>query len=318
MVHTQRNLSFSKKRVDMTTKKLWLAVVAGTTFGVPKELRAYEALNFISGDIRAAQILAAKEGKLVFVDFRANWCAPCKIMEEYTFTHPSVETAMHTNYVPVQVDIDDLDGFELKQKFNVKVLPTMLIFNSQGKLIGKYEESMAASRLIDVLETHNLTDNKVKTELSADEFSPAPPKIQPKPKAKPAPVPTPKAAEETAVATAEVDAGGEDSVPAKPEKTPAAGLGGQNMVMPASGFTIQTGVYAQLSFVKKEVERIKGRLGDLQRIFVYGNKLPDGTQVFKVLVGAFNNKAEAQCYLRVTSAKGIPGLVKSFPELRQQ
>jgi thioredoxin-related protein len=310
--------TFQKKRVDMTTKKLWLAVVAGTTFGIPKELRA-EAMNFISGDIRAAQILAAKEGKLVFVDFRANWCAPCKIMEEYTFTHPSVETAMQTNYVPVQVDIDDMDGFELKQKFNVKVLPTMLIFNSQGKLIGKYEESMAASRLIDVLETHNLTDNKVKTEVTADEFSPAPPKIQPKPKPKPAPVPTPKAADETSVTTtAEVDPGGEDGAPAKPDKTPAAGLGGQNMVMPASGFTIQTGVYAQLSFVKKEVERIKGRLGDQQRIFVYGNKLPNGTQVFKVLVGAFNNKAEAQCYLRVTNAKGIPGLVKSFPELRQQ
>jgi thiol-disulfide isomerase/thioredoxin len=313
MVHTERSFYFSKKCVDMTTKKLWLAVVAGTTLGIPKELRAYEAMNFISGDIRAAQILAAKEGKLVFVDFRANWCAPCKIMEEYTFTHPSVETAIQSNYVPVQVDIDEIDGFELKQKFNVKVLPTMLIFNSQGKLIGKYEESMAASRLIDVLETHNLTDNKVKTEALADEFSPAPPKI------KPTPAPTPKVSVETPVPnTAEVDPGGEEGVPAKPEKTPAAGLGGQNMVMPASGFTIQTGVYAQLSFVKKEVERIKGRLGDLQRIFVYGNKLPNGTQVFKVLVGAFNNKAEAQCYLRVTSAKGIPGLVKSFPELRQQ
>jgi cell division septation protein DedD len=129
-----------------------------------------------------------------------------------------------------------------------------------------------------------------------------------------------KAPAETTVtnAAAAVEPGGEDGTPTKPEKAPAAGLGGQNMVMPASGFTIQTGVYAQLSFVKKEVERIKGRLGDQQRIFVYGNKLPNGNQVFKVLVGAFNNKAEAQCYLRVTSAKGIPGLVKSFPELRQQ
>ncbi|MEN9610992.1 MAG: hypothetical protein RLZZ628_1806 [Bacteroidota bacterium] len=306
---------FSKKRVDMTTKKLCLAVLAGSALGIPTELRAYETLKFISGDIRAAQILAAKEGKLVFVDFRANWCAPCKIMEEYTFTHPSVETAIHSNYVPVQVDIDEIDGFELKQKFNVKVLPTMLIFNSQGKLIGKYEESMPASRLIDVLETHNSVGNKLKTEVAADEFSPAPPK----PKQKPVPEHVAKApAEKTVTRTTEMEAGGEEGTPTKPEKAPAAGLGGQNMVMPASGFTIQTGVYAQLSFVKKEVERIKGRLGDQQRIFVYGNKLPDGNQVFKVLVGAFNNKAEAQCYLRVTSAKGIPGLVKSFPELRQQ
>ncbi|MEO0042450.1 MAG: hypothetical protein RL329_1898 [Bacteroidota bacterium] len=311
----------------MTTKKLWLAVLAGSALGIPTEVRADDDIHFISGDIRAAQILAAKEGKLVFVDFRANWCAPCKIMEEYTFTHPSVESAMKTDYVPVQVDIDDIDGFELKQKFNVKMLPTMLIFNSQGKMIGKYEESMAASRLIDVLETHNQADNKVKTEETAAEFSPAPPKIraEPAPRAIPKAAPAPKAPVETDVPKAsvadnagEIDNGGEESAPPKPEKAPAAGLGGQNMVMPASGFTIQTGVYAQLSFVKKEVERIKGRLGDQQRIFVYGNKLPNGSQVFKVLVGAFNNKAEAQCYLRVSSAKGIPGLVKSFPELRQQ
>lgn len=130
-------------------------------------------VDFIEGSLGLAIQKAGNEGKLLFVEFGAQWCMPCRFMEQNTFKDRDVATYMNDNYVPVKIDIDDFDGYAYKQKYHVEALPTFLIFNSEGKVIDRYEQSMAPSNLMSILKMHNHDGNRrqISTDLSPYEIA---------------------------------------------------------------------------------------------------------------------------------------------------
>ena len=117
-------------------------------------------IDFFDGTYKAAKDKAAVEGKLFFMDFTARWCTPCKWMEETTFTDPTLAAYVKVNYVALQVDIDDFDGFNLKQEFGINILPSLLIFNSKGEFLEQYEESLSPSRMLAILKKHDIPYNR--------------------------------------------------------------------------------------------------------------------------------------------------------------
>ena len=117
-------------------------------------------IDFFDGTYHAAKNKAASEGKLFFMDFTARWCTPCKWMEETTFTDPTLAAYVKGNYVALQVDIDDFDGYELKQQFGINILPSLLIFNSKGEFLEQYEESLSPSRMLAILKKHDIPSNR--------------------------------------------------------------------------------------------------------------------------------------------------------------
>ena len=170
-----------------------------------------EEVNFIRDNVRVAIDRAAAEGKLVFIDFWADYCSPCKLMEKYTFTDPSVIDKMNSSYVPVRINIETFDGYDLKAQYNVKLLPTIIVLNSKGKLVARFEESMSGSKLLAVLAKYDTKKNRaifekpkespVKEGFSPDfdivakpnahtRPTPLPVKVTEKPMATPAPVTT--------------------------------------------------------------------------------------------------------------------------------
>jgi thiol-disulfide isomerase/thioredoxin len=116
-------------------------------------------IDFFEGSFEAAMEKAGEEGKLFLVDFYASWCAPCKWMDKTTFTNKDLASYANENYISLKVNIDDLDGFSWKQKYDVQYLPTILIFNSKGVLIDRIEETMSASKLLRIIKNHNSEDN---------------------------------------------------------------------------------------------------------------------------------------------------------------
>jgi len=116
-------------------------------------------------NLASAKYKAGIEGKLYMVHFTANWCTPCKWMNSHTFTDDRVANYLTDYYVPVKIDVDDFDGIIIKQKHNVQFLPTVLLFNSKGEEVGRFEEAIGPSKLMMILEENNIPLNREKINL---------------------------------------------------------------------------------------------------------------------------------------------------------
>lgn len=123
------------------------------------------SINFFhEGDIEQVKSLAAQEGKLFFIDFYADYCYACKLMDETTFVDESLGNYVKDNYIPYKVNVMiDFDGIMLKDEYNITVLPTILVFNSKGELVGRYETMLGPTNMIKELQKYNLPENRIKS-----------------------------------------------------------------------------------------------------------------------------------------------------------
>lgn len=92
---------------------------------------------------------ARAEDKLVFLDVYADWCPPCVMMLQQTFTDPKVVEAL-TRFVPLKVDADE--DAETAGRYYVEALPTLLVLNADGGPIGRAEGFLDASQFVAFLE----------------------------------------------------------------------------------------------------------------------------------------------------------------------
>ena len=119
---------------------------------------------FHKGDLEKIKTQASNEGKLYFVDFYADYCYACKLMDETTFVDPSLGNYVKNTYIPYKVDVMmDFDGISMKDEYNIKVLPTILVFNSKGDLVGRYESMLGPTRMMKELRKYDIPENRIKS-----------------------------------------------------------------------------------------------------------------------------------------------------------
>ena len=147
--------------------KLFILFISFSIIGY----NAFGLVQFSDFSIDEIKDAAGQEGKLYFVNFTAKWCAPCKFMDKYTYTDERLGNFIEENYIAKKLDINSFDGYSLKKEYEVKTLPSVIVFNSKGEMVGKYESSMSAGKMLWILEDHNIPANRVKL----------PPKPKPEP-----------------------------------------------------------------------------------------------------------------------------------------
>lgn len=271
-------------------RTIFLSLLLMGTLSVANAAR----VPFIDGGIYKAKETAGRDGKLYFVDFYATWCMPCRLMDETTFADPSVVNYVNKYYVPVKVDVDDFDGIAYKQQYNIKVLPTTLVFNSKGELLEKVEEALSPSRMLTLLKKHNKSFNR-KVVITTPATTP---------NTNPTRIPKPKV---------------NHSSPAKKKATPKANSAGGGLFRfdvkrePASGYSVQVGVFADYANVLQQTTILKEKYSG-RPLLVHIANLGDRI-VYRVMVGRFGAKSSAKSFLQRIKEDGGDGVVKTLSEL---
>jgi len=90
----------------------------------------------IDWELYSEQVLirAKEQGKPAIIDFYADWCIPCKELEEITFGSEKVQRYSH-DFVFVKADLsqdtDDEVG-AMKKKYDIKGVPTVIFLKPDG------------------------------------------------------------------------------------------------------------------------------------------------------------------------------------------
>jgi thiol:disulfide interchange protein DsbD len=80
---------------------------------------------------------AAAEHKPIFIDFFADWCAPCKELDEKTFLTPEI-IQRSSQFQMFKVDLtnaEDPQSNRLKEKYQLRGVPTLLFLFPDGREI---------------------------------------------------------------------------------------------------------------------------------------------------------------------------------------
>jgi thiol:disulfide interchange protein DsbD len=87
-------------------------------------------------DLDSAIDAARKQGRTIMVDFSADWCTECKLMERNVFSQEVVRRAFR-NFVLVRADLThfDRDSKNLMKRFGVVGPPTILFLSPEGREI---------------------------------------------------------------------------------------------------------------------------------------------------------------------------------------
>jgi thioredoxin 1 len=107
--------------------------------------------------------LLINENKIVFVDFWADWCAPCKqfasIYEQISEQFPSV------TFAKVNIEAEQ----ELADFFEIRSIPHLMVFK-EGIVIYSNAGSMPASTLHELVEQALVADvSAIKAQFEQDE-----------------------------------------------------------------------------------------------------------------------------------------------------
>ena len=94
-----------------------------------------------------------KNNEKIVVDFYADWCIPCKELDALTFSDGRVLKEME-NFTNYKIDMTKMtpENENLRKRFKVVGMPTVLIIDSNGKEINRITGFVNADEFLSNLE----------------------------------------------------------------------------------------------------------------------------------------------------------------------
>lgn len=135
-----------QKGVGVFTLLLGIAYLIGALSGAKDILRPLAGISDARGQVAAPQFqrikniaeleqrLAQSQGKIVMLDFYADWCVSCKEMERNTFSDPAVQKQLDT-MITLQIDmtLNSPDDKNLLKSYGLYGPPAILFFDNKGQ-----------------------------------------------------------------------------------------------------------------------------------------------------------------------------------------
>jgi thioredoxin-related protein len=87
--------------------------------------------------------------KKVFLNFYADWCRYCKVMEKETFQNSAVIAYINRNFIPIKVNSDKEQ--QTAALYNVSGLPSTWFLSEKGERIGNRPGLITATEMLSIL-----------------------------------------------------------------------------------------------------------------------------------------------------------------------
>ncbi len=144
----------------MITKKIYCTLILGALLiawmpesiasaGDVKQRTAPENINWYAYKDGLNQ--GKKNGKKIFINFRADWCGWCRKMEKETFKDPLIVSYLNKNFISIKVDTDKQK--DLAAKYGVRGLPLNWFIEGNGERIGSRPGYISAEMLLSILKS---------------------------------------------------------------------------------------------------------------------------------------------------------------------
>ncbi len=132
----------SKRIAVVTLVLLALIVSASSSTAASSEIKWYSYEDGMA--------LGKKLGKKVFIDFYADWCGFCRMMDGSTYRDASVIAILNRDFIPVKVHSDKEK--EIALRYDIRALPSIALISEDGTRIGSVPGYIPSDKLVEILE----------------------------------------------------------------------------------------------------------------------------------------------------------------------
>lgn len=91
-----------------------------------------QGVDFRQVSYAEATELAAKEKKMIFIDFYTTWCGPCKQMSKEVFPQKEVGDFFNPRFISLKMDAEKGEGKGLAVKYKIRAYPTFVVLKADG------------------------------------------------------------------------------------------------------------------------------------------------------------------------------------------
>jgi len=117
----------------------------------------YPEIAAAPGDVAAALKQARREHKRVILDFGADWCGDCQVLDIYFHQSPNVEI-LDKNFIEVKVNIGQEDAnLDIAHKYGVPIhaVPALAVLRSDGTVLLSQDKEFSDMRY---MQSSSVTD----------------------------------------------------------------------------------------------------------------------------------------------------------------
>ena len=119
--------------------------------GVPVKRHQAPRVPWIEDRTWAAIVENAKtDDQPILIDFYAVWCGPCRLLDAMVYNEKAVIKEL-ADVVTFKVDVDKPEYLELKRKFAIERLPTLVWCDQNGREIDRFIGYRSRTEFLDIV-----------------------------------------------------------------------------------------------------------------------------------------------------------------------